>query len=452
MKPSITLSTVLLRYRVKRSTGLRPGRSGTGIKIYSVLFAILCVVFLTGFGCRERPGSQEQLDRALVVWGLWQESEQIQPVLDAFEDQTGVAVEYRKIASVADYQRQLLRAIAEGRGPDVFVIHHTWVDDNRGILAAAPTDTIDSRAVQEEFVDVVGKDLIRDGLVYALPTSVDTLGLYYNRDLLNTAGVARPPQTWEDFQRAVEKITRVTRFGTLQQSAAALGTAQNVNRAADVLQLLMLQSGISLVNPETNRADIDNDIGERAVVFYTDFANKSKQVYTWDLQQDFSIDAFAEGDTAMMINYSYHIPTVQAKNPRLNFGIAPMPQITDSTTIDFAAYWPFAVSATSPAPRTSWQFVRFLTSQEASNLINQAQKAPPARRDSVIDFERDPLLGPFAQQTLTATSWPRLDITVTDQIFNTLIDSVVTGAATSKEALRRAEDQLNQPTQANVNP
>jgi multiple sugar transport system substrate-binding protein len=411
---------------------------------------VLSLFTLTGFGCRRSTGPKEQISQSLVVWGLWQESAQMQPILEAFQKQTGVKVEYKKIASVATYEKTLLEALAQGRGPDIFVIHHTWVEGKRGLLSPAPAEVIDERAVKDEFVDVVPQDMIRDGLVYALPTSVDTLALYYNKDVLNTAGVARPPRTWEDLQQAVQKVTKVSRLGIIEQSAVAVGTAANINRSSDILELLILQSGLPIFDSSHSQVQIANDIGERALTFYTDFANKSKKVYTWDLQQDFSLDAFSEGKTAMMFNYAYNLPTIQAKNSRLNFGIAPMPQITDSkTTVNFANYWPFAVSTSSKAPATSWQFIRFLTSAAQAAQLNQAQKLPPARKDSIDTNTRDPLLGVFAEQALTAASWPRVDVVAGDAIVNKMIDDVVTGATTPTEALRRAEDQLNQLKQNN---
>ncbi|MEX1111982.1 MAG: extracellular solute-binding protein [Candidatus Andersenbacteria bacterium] len=416
------------------------------------LLIVVSAISVLGFGCR-RPQNRvgDSTSQALVVWGLWQESASMDPIVKAFTEQTGIAVEYKKIASVATYERELLEALAEGRGPDIFVIHHTWVESKRGIMSPAPAEVINVRQLQDEFVSVVAQDVVRDGFVYALPTSVDTLALYYNRDLLSGASIARPPRTWQDFQRAAESITRVSRLGVIEQSAATLGTASNVNRAGDILQLLMIQSGLDIVRGD-GRIDLANQVAETALTFYTDFSNKSKKVYTWDLSQDFSIDAFAEGESAMMFNYSHHISTIKAKNPRLNFAIAPVPQIADSTQVAFANYWPFAVSPASQSPTAAWQFVRFLTDTSVAPLINEAQGAPPARRDNIEAVRSNPELGVFADQSLIARTWPRVDIVATDTIFNAMIDEVVTGSITIKDALRRAQDQLQLliPNNANI--
>lgn len=414
-------------------------------KLGLVSLVLVSSVALTGFGCRPRPtGSNLGTDAKLVVWGLWQNSADMGPIVASFQEATGVAVEYKKVASVADYEKKLLEALAEKRGPDIFVIHHTWVESKRSLMSPSPKSVIDERALREEFVDVVADDLLREGEIFALPVSVDTLALYYNKDLLSTAGIARPPYTWDEVQRLVEQLTAVTRFGTIQRSALSLGTAANINRAADIVQLLFVQSGLPIVEGEPGSVSLANDLGERALTFYTDFANKSKKVYTWDLQQDYSLDAFAEGETAMMINYSYHIPTIKAKNPRLDFAISPLPQIADSPAINFASYWPYAVSQQSPLPEVAWQFVRHLTNTEAAQALNKAAATPPARRDSIVEAARDPVTGAFAEQALTAATWPRTDIVATDAIVNAMIDSVVTGAAAPAESLRRAQDQLNQ--------
>lgn len=408
-------------------------------------FAVVVVLLLLLIGCSVLVGNRaKQPVKSLIVWGLWHDSEMIDPVLRKFTAQTGIKVEYKKIAAVAEYEQTILKALAERRGPDVFVIHHSWVEDKRGIMTPAPKSVIDGRAVREEFVDVVSSNLMRDGDIYALPTSVDTLALYYNKDRLGAAGVARPAMTWVDLQRDVERLTRVNRFGTIEQSAIALGTGSNINRAGDIVQALFLQSGLPIFDPQEKSVVLNNDAGIRALQFYTDFANKTKKVYTWDLAQNYSIDAFAEGKTAMMINYSYHAPTIKLKNPRLNFGVAKLPQNVDSPVVNFPNYWPWAVANTSAAPEAAWQLVRFMTNAESAAALNEKLSAPPARKDGVVQLQRDPELGVFAEQALTARSWPIVNMAATDQILVELADSVAAGTATGREALQRAQDRLNQ--------
>lgn len=414
-------------------------------KLPLITLIIVSALALTGFGCRQPQAVRQTTTTSLVVWGLWQDSDVMGPILRSFKDQTGIDVQYKKIGSVGSYEKELVAALAEGRGPDVFVINNTWVEAKRRLMSPAPAEVVSSRDVQNEFVDVVDKDVSRAGFVYALPTSVDTLAMFYNKDLFNSAGIAQPPKTWAEFQNAVIRLTKVSNLGVIGQSAVALGTASNVNRAPDILQMLMMQSGLPILDASQaeRRVNIANDIGVRALTFYTDFSNKSKQVFTWDITQDYSIDAFSQGKTAMLFNYAYQIPTIKAKNQRLPFALAGVPQVGgNAKQVTFASYWPFAVSASSKSPQASWQFVRFLTSKPVADTVNKAQGVPPARRDAITQYASDPSMGVFAEQALQAVSWPRVDIVETDAIFNAMIDKVATGGVAIQEVLKQSQDQL----------
>jgi len=73
--------------------------------------------------------------------------------------------------------------MATGRGPDIYMIHNTWIPRYEEKLLGVPSELITIKDFQENFVDVVYKDFIVDGYIAALPLSVDTLALYYNKDI-----------------------------------------------------------------------------------------------------------------------------------------------------------------------------------------------------------------------------------------------------------------------------
>jgi len=178
----------------------------------------------------------------------------------------------------------------------------------------------------------------------------------------------------------------------------------------------MLQNGTRMINDTKTAATFSRAVngklvGENALQFYTDFANPAKKVYTWDNQQFYSIDAFFTERTAMMLNYSHHIKTIHEKIPRLNFAVAPMPQMDLDKRIDYASYFASAVSVSSKYPKEAWQFLLYLSSKQGITSYLNATQRPTARRD-LIEFQRnDPELGVFAVQALTAQSWYQADNT-----------------------------------------
>lgn len=412
---------------------------------------------LLGAGCvRTTPGPGPQL----TVWGVFDDADTMQPLLGAFEKSQKrgrTKVEYRKISPPDQYEEILSTALREGRGPDVFLIHASWVPRWAGALLPAPTDIVPLRAVREEFVDTVANDLVINGRVAALPLFVDSLALYYNKDIFNASGIARPPRTWNEVHDVVRRTVRFNPQETAQidRHGIALGAGRNVNRSADILSALLLQNGVPLNDPEGGVAFGTEERAQHALRFLTDFANPAKDIYTWKLDSDYSIDAFAEGEAAMMLNYSYHQPTVRAKNPRLNFAIAPFPQLEGADTqtrSTYASYWAFAVSRQSPNPQAAWEFVRFLTSEAPARDYLKRSGYPPARKDLVAELQNDPANGVFAEQALYARSWRQPDNRVVDRVFTEALDDVVSGRATVEEALRRAAEQIQAAAAALVSP
>jgi len=420
------------------------------ITIYTFIAPIFVFALAISFpGCKSSPLEQTELE----FWGAFDDSDVFNELIADFNSEfPRTKIKYYKKVYLT-YEKDLLEAMASGRGPDIFMIHHTWVPKYEDKIWAAPSDLVLIKDIQDNFVDVVYKDFVIDGYVVALPLSVDTLALYYNKDIFNTVGIAQPPQTWEEFLGVLEKLTIKDERDNIIRAGASLGTARNVNRSTDILSLLMLQSGAQMINQNKTTAtfngavELDNKNfypGQRALEFYTDFANPLKSSYTWNTRMHYSIDAFYEGTTAMMFNYSYYLPTIKAKSPYLNFGVAKMPQIESSEKdINYANYWGMAVSRNSENSEQAWEFINWLTQKESSKKYLEKTKKPTARRDLVDWQKNDQDVGIFAEQSLSAQSWYQTDSLSIENIFADMIESIVLGEETINKAIDKSINQIN---------
>lgn len=418
------------------------------IIIISIVLAVALIVVIVLFGLQEKRPQKADLE----FWGVFDDSDVFEPLISDFTKQFPyIQIKYYK-KTVQDYEKDLLDALAAGQGPDILMLHHTWLPRYQNKIKPAPSDLIVFNNFRDSFVDVAVSDFVKDGQIYALPLSVDTLALYYNKDIFNTKGVSQPPKTWEEFIETVEKITEKDNWGNITLAGAAIGTARNINRSTDILCLLMLQSGVQMTNSAKTAAAFDQALylegkpyyaGQEALQFYTDFANPIKSVYTWNQWLYYSIDAFYEGRTAMMFNYAYQLPTVRAKSSYLNFAVAPMPQIKDTAkAVNYANYWGLAVSNNSKNPETAWQFINWLAQKEQDRKYLELAKRPTARRD-LIDWQKnDPDLGVFSQQALSAYSWYQVDNSAIETILADMVESVVGRETNIKEAISKAVNQI----------
>ena len=399
---------------------------------------------------------------SITVWGVFDDPLAFNEAITAFEKANkNIKVSY-KVFKPQDYENAVLDALAAGQGPDVWMMHDTWLpkDINKiqpmpATLAGSTTPLMTVRQFQSTFVDVAATDLINGGKIYGLPLYVDTLALFYNKDMFATAGIALPPKDWTEFQNDVKKITTYDASRNVTRSGAAMGTARNINRATDILMMLMLQSGVQMTDPDHVEATFSRSVngqnaGERALEFYTDFANKGrgagdtgKQVYCWDDSMHYSVDAFNAGETAMMINYAHQIPVIRAAAPRLNWAIAPVPQNSTVDARTYADYWAFVVTKDTKYSDAAWRFATYMTAGDGTIPYLNAALRPSARRDLIDQQKSDPDLGVFAEQALSARSWFQVDNAAIETIFADMIDAVNLGGATFQEAIRAAEAKVS---------
>lgn len=442
---------------------------------------LLIVSFLPllGLGCK---GSGEVAPEALKpvtlnYWSVFNEPSDLNDIITAFRlNYPHINVNVKKV-SIEDYEESLLRALAEGAGPDIVSLHNTWLRqyqdalaplpanitlpvteivgrNRRTVLATQPALTL--RDLRNNYADVVVADAVIDGKIYGLPLSLDTLVLYYNRTFLNQANIPTPPATWTEFKEAVKALTLQDRNGNIIQAGAALGTSRNLNRAPDILAVLMMQNGTEMTDLSNTRATfnlIPNTITDRtvnpgrdAVTFYTDFASPAKEVYSWNEKMPESLNAFTSLKSAFFFGYNYHLPLVRSLAPGLDLGIAKLPQISaGAKPINFANYWLETVTKQSEHPNEAWAFAQFAASAEQVKTFLKKANRPTALRTLIAEQRQDDTLVNFVDEVLTAQSWYRgKNPQAAEAALRVMIDQVVRGELTAEAAINQAVQKVNE--------
>lgn len=419
------------------------------------IFILSLAVMLTAQSCSLFGGGGPSGEPVkLTWWKVFDEGSQVQPLIAEFQSAfPNVAITYVE-KDIETYEDELVDALASGQGPDILTIHNDWLPKHREKLVPAPAKLLSLREFRDSFVSVAADDLIVEDRIYAVPLAMDVLALYYNKDILASAGIARPPATWQDAVNITPKITSQDSLGNFERQAIALGAADNVNRAADILGLVMLQNGSKLYSDDHQQAIFDQTIrdsqsqnynpGARALEFYTQFANPAKPVYTWNNRSNNSIEAFSAGKVAMILSYAYLRDTLIEKAPFLNYGIAPVPQIqTGSAKVNFANYWAEAVSKQSQHQDVAWQFLKFISSSDVLPKYYESRVQPSSRLEILEQQIADSEIGVFAESALSAKSFYKPDAEAVDKILVQMINDVVLRNVKPEEAVRSATQKVN---------
>lgn len=447
-----------------------------------IAFSLLLVFVLTsGFGCKTTSQATIEATKpiTLTFWQTFDDSDAYSEIIQKYQVlHPNITIEYKKFR-YEEYENELLNAWAEDRGPDIFSIQNTWIKKYQTKLTPMPAEitmaymvetgtikkevvpqmqtnkSLTIRDLKNNFVDVVSSDVVLDdGKIYGLPLSVDTLALYYNRDLLNSAGITNAPKYWnKEFQQIIKKLTKQDPKKGLVQSGVALGTSKNISRFSDILSVLMMQNGAIMTSgnqvtfnsiPPTMSGGYNP--GLEALRFYTDFANPNKEVYCWNNDMPNSIEAFTSGSLAMFFGYSFNLDQIRAQAPKLNFGIAKLPQIEgNSVEINFANYWVNSVSKKSKYPNESWDFIQFLTKEENAKTYLEKTKKPTALKSLINTQKDDEYLGIFSEQVLSAKSWYHgKNINDAESAIGEMINLAVTAADKLQDVLSDGASKVQQ--------
>ncbi|MGW1708112.1 sugar ABC transporter substrate-binding protein [Streptomyces sp. NPDC002206] len=156
------------------------------------------------------------------------------------------------------------------------------------------------------------------GTYYGAARTVNTLALFYNKDILNKAGL-EVPTTWAEMQESAKKLTRGNRYGIALSAGGA-------------------EDGVYQFTPFMwSNGGSETDLGSKQVVEALDYwkallkdGSLSKSTVNWT-QADVN-DQFMAGNAAMMINGPWQVETLNTRKG-LNWGIAqiPVPEAGDDS-------------------------------------------------------------------------------------------------------------------------
>lgn len=371
--------------------------------------------------------------------GIWRD------IIAEFQKQfPHLTVNYRRFDE-NNYEDLLINRLAEGKGPDVFILKNSWVVKHRDKIYPLPQDSLkfSNRDFQNIFVDVAFDDLISEkNDILGLPLFVDTPALFYNKDIFNSSGIAQSPRTWEETVALSRQLTQKTQLGEISRPGFAFGTIVNTEHFFAILNSLILQKGESVINKKNNTVNVGSKTAE-AFDFYSSFSDPSKPNFSWNVRLPQSLDAFAQEFVPMVLGFASDLRRIHAKNPHLNFSVNPFPQPENAKTkVVYADYFFPTVSKSSQNKEAAWQFLLFLTSRDAAKKYLEKTGRPPARRDLVAEGSPTLELEVFWKQALIAKSWPVPDEKAVKRIFQDALESVLTKAASSDQAVSKLREQL----------
>jgi multiple sugar transport system substrate-binding protein len=225
----------------------------------------------------------------------------MQALIDAFEKKNPNIHVTLQVSPYMDYWTKLQVDATAGTAPDAF-----WMLGDKFQLYAANNQLLQlDSAIKDAKVDmsVYPKPLVNlfnyKGHQYGLPKDFDTIGLWYNKQLFDAAGVSYPTTswTWTDVQNAAAKLTN--------KATGTYGIAAPVNRQEGFYNTVA-QAGGSIISANGKKSGYDNPKTQAGLQFWADFVQKGESPTAAQFADTEAVAQFENGNVAMYYGGSFY--------------------------------------------------------------------------------------------------------------------------------------------------
>ena len=326
-----------------------------------------------GGGNQSGAAADGNVNLTFQIWDVAQR-DGMQAMCDAYTAQhPNVKIEVQ-VTSWNEYWTKLEAAATSGQMPDIFWMHTNELlkyADN-GMLADC-SDIVDTSKFSEVSLSNASGS---DGTLYAVPKDKDTVGLVYNKEMFDAAGVSYPDEswTWDDLTDASQKIYDATgKYGYMAYGDDQLGYWNFV-----------YQNGGYILNEDKTQAGFTQPATAEAMKFYIGL-----QQYDWCPDQNYFAEtapgtAFFSEKGAMFFEGDWNILAELQNYPEMQgkWDVAVLPKAPNPVNGDGRATisngLSYATAANNKNLDTVKDVLKFFGSEEGQRIQGESGAAIPS--------------------------------------------------------------------------
>jgi N,N'-diacetylchitobiose transport system substrate-binding protein len=382
-------------------------------------------------------------DQSLSVWIMQPGSDEVESIVSdsvaAFEEENdGVTVDLQFVPWDAAHD-QFVTAIGGGQVPDVAEMGNTWTPEFAELGALAPIQG----EIDDDYIDSMIESGLVDGEAYGYPWYAGARSFIYRADVFDELGL-EVPTTWDE----------ILEVGEVIEAETDLDPINVAGNYVHMLAPMVWQAGGDLAVEDNGSwsASVDSPEGRAAFETYAEFFERGwspQGAISWS-----SVDvreAFANGDSAMMIGGGWDLAAAIGANPDLEADVATavLPAGPGGSQDTFAGGSHFVQFAESDNLDLGRQFIDFMLQEEQVSAFADAVGFLPGTVSGVEASEArgDELYDTFATQMVdhsrsypSTGAWGAIE---GNQVLVNAIQQVMQGDLTVDEAVAQVDEQMN---------
>ncbi len=367
-------------------------------------------------------------DVELTYW-MWNQNQEptFRAMADAFEQQHPNVTITIELTPVSEYWTKLQTAVQGSDAPDVFWMNHLNLRlyaDN-GIIAPLD-DAIAAQGIDMPVYPDTAGLYNYGGAQYGLPQDLDVIGMWFNKDLFDAAGLDYPTAdwTWTDVQSAAAALT--------DAENGVYGIASSVDSQSNYYPTIW-QAGGQIISEDESHSGWGTPENLAGIQYWVDFIEQGYSPTTAQLAETPATQLFPSGKLAMYYSGTWNVGPYEADPAVAEMvDVVPLPSGVEEATGVYSLT--SAVNANSPHLAEAEQFALFVASEEAAQLRIDMQDKAPAYNEMWREWAAD---SPFALEDLyneslaigrilpatgNTAAWTKIEVDVITQIFAQQVD------------------------------
>lgn len=330
--------------------------------------------------------------KTLTVWVDADRATALKSIAAQFTKKSGVKIDL-VVKDFGKMEQDLTTQIPTGKGPDIAVGANDWTGQLATDGVIQPIELGDSASDYEK----VALDAFNfNGKVYALPYSIENIGLVRNTKLAPTA-----PKTWDDMlaasKAAGSKYPYIVQVGPqsdpyhlypLQTSFGATSFARNSDGSYDAKKLT-----------------IGGDAGDKFAQWLQQ-QGKAGALST-SMTGDIALEKFDQGQSPFMITGPWNIAAMQKAG--LDVAVDPIPSAGGEPATPFVGVQGFFISSKTTNKLAANDFLtNYIGTDAVQEALFKVGDRPPALKTAFEKVSSDPIMKGFENVSKQGAPMPNV--------------------------------------------
>jgi multiple sugar transport system substrate-binding protein len=254
--------------------------------------------------------------------------------------------------------QKIREMIDQGNPPTLARVATRWIPEYMAAGLLEPIDGYISPEFRAQFFPLlIDKGSQYEGRTFGLPMTVTTRALFYNKTLFERAGVASPPQNWDELREAARAVD------ALGADIYGFGIQGKGVDTSTYFYYFLLGNGGNILTADGTRTAFNGPEGLEAINFmHALIADGLTQPNPTESDRPDLHALFMEGRLGMVISLPTLVKVLAEQAPDLDYGLSDIPYQT--TPFTYAVQDTLILFRQASHKDAAWKFIEFLYQDE----------------------------------------------------------------------------------------